>query len=564
MDFDTYEELWDVSQEFLEKHVVFVNTLTSLMLDKAKQLRAQVLSADTKKEATFVKDFTSAHDELQKMGKSLQCVVNDWKKLFAHKVTGLEDSSTPKSVKPMPCSLELTFDYIKPTLDYNENQKIKLMVTYVPSTQQGIFYAYDYSRRAEIASRLVPIQRVAKVPLAKIPPSGTVFLVHLDNIWHRAVGNVTNSDTTGATSPSAMYLLDLGETLTYESHFPIAKAPRELDPEMTIPGYAIKCAMTPKTDRLPFNQYDEIFCEVVAVEGDTLLVASCSAEPPKYAITRDTLTEQELQQLDELPQSTTNAMKAVLGYVPKDDAQLCKFYDPVTKRCFKGANCRMRHEMKDPDGWTLDKDTVSAFIPARLEDPQPDTFVTLLPTFIVDVNLFYAHIIGNETNDRKYEELMAKMNDPVMVAQYKPLKLMPALGELVLAKYEEVWYRATVCEQFESTVSVFYVDYGNTAMVGMEEVRRWEDCFKYLPYQAICCRIANIQRIKPFHVEALEQITESLLDKRLKAQVIDNKYPWDVQIFDDEGFNIGDLMIVSNLALPRTPARVKNHEAIPG
>uniref|UniRef100_A0A182NLA5 C3H1-type domain-containing protein n=1 Tax=Anopheles dirus TaxID=7168 RepID=A0A182NLA5_9DIPT len=562
MTFDTYEQLWDVSHDFLDKHVAFVNSLTSLMLDKARQLRSQVFSAGANKEASFVSDFTLAHDELQKMGKSLQCVVNDWKELFAHKVISLDQT---KVLAPIPSRLEFTFDYIKPTLDFKENQKIKLMVTYMPKTQKGTFYAVDNSRKTEIATRLIAIQQAPKVPLTNIPPAGEVFLVQLDNLWHRAVSNVPSSNKrNNAAVPSAMYLLDLGETLTYEAHFPIAEAPEESAADMALPGYAIKCVMTPEMDQLPMSQYDDITCTVVAVEGDTLLVADSPEAPVKYAITRDTLTEEELRQLDDLPQSTTNAMKAVLGYVPKDDAELCKFYDPETKRCFKGANCRMRHALKDPDGWTMDKDTVSAFIPARLEDPQPDSFVTLLPTFIVDVNLFYAHIIGDESNDQNHTELMTKMNDPQTVAQYRLLKRMPALGELVLAKYEEVWYRATVCEQFESTVSVFYVDYGNTATVGTDEVRCWEDSFKYLPYQAVCCRIANIQRMKPHHLEALEQLNAAILDRRLKALVIDNKYPWEVQIFDEDGFNIGEGMIVANLALPRKPAKVKRNEAIPG
>lgn len=58
------------------------------------------------------------------------------------------------------------------------------------------------------------------------------------------------------------------------------------------------------------------------------------------------LSERELAMLKEEPLNTTNALKAVLGYIPKDDERICRFYDSTTKSCFKGSRCKLEHVEK--------------------------------------------------------------------------------------------------------------------------------------------------------------------------------------------------------------------------
>lgn len=56
------------------------------------------------------------------------------------------------------------------------------------------------------------------------------------------------------------------------------------------------------------------------------------------------LTQEELDILYEEPQLvTTNALKAVLSYIPRDDNRICQHYDPRTGRCFKGNSCILEH-----------------------------------------------------------------------------------------------------------------------------------------------------------------------------------------------------------------------------
>lgn len=60
----------------------------------------------------------------------------------------------------------------------------------------------------------------------------------------------------------------------------------------------------------------------------------------------NSLTQEELDELNEEPLNTENAMVAIMGYDPKDDRRICKFTDPRTNACFKGRHCKLEHTTK--------------------------------------------------------------------------------------------------------------------------------------------------------------------------------------------------------------------------
>lgn len=55
------------------------------------------------------------------------------------------------------------------------------------------------------------------------------------------------------------------------------------------------------------------------------------------------ITDEQRRIFYEEEGSTTNALKAVLGYEPQDEKRICKHYDPKTGRCFKGNSCPFEH-----------------------------------------------------------------------------------------------------------------------------------------------------------------------------------------------------------------------------
>lgn len=65
------------------------------------------------------------------------------------------------------------------------------------------------------------------------------------------------------------------------------------------------------------------------------------AEPKEKGLQ---FTQEELDMLYEEPELvTTNALKAVLHYVPQDERRICPHYNPITGRCFKGNSCHLEH-----------------------------------------------------------------------------------------------------------------------------------------------------------------------------------------------------------------------------
>lgn len=135
------------------------------------------------------------------------------------------------------------------------------------------------------------------------------------------------------------------------------------------------------------------------------------------------LAPEEIATLYEEPLDTDNAMVAVLGYNPTDDARLCKHYDARTGSCYKGTNCKFIHKAKDADGWTKDRKPASIDIWNKVEVPPVGEALLLEPTHIVSTNMFYAHIFQDDKAKRKAQsdlyQFQFVLNEPHNIAKYR-------------------------------------------------------------------------------------------------------------------------------------------------
>ncbi|XP_058062770.1 uncharacterized protein LOC131212775 [Anopheles bellator] len=564
MEQEKWRNLWKVSREFLEKQIGFSNTIHQAMLEKVELLEDHLFQASEDENNQMPNIFKESYEELLTMSKAIQNFVCDWQKLLLLKSNATKQQFLQEepAAKPMP-------DYMKPLTKYEPNQAISLLIVYIPPSLENVAYAMDIEEND--VKWCEHLQNEQKSIITKLPSAGTVFCVLLDGFWFRAVRNssiVSNNIKIQDQNKSFLYMLDTGETVSYDDTLTIAELPSSYQNK---PSRAMRCRIRSDVRDPAFKQFDVLECRVISIDENNILNVEVQHNPEKAAPVEErnplqNPTKEELEQWHELPESTTNATKALLGYVPKDDATICKFYNPRTRRCFKGSNCRLRHIERDPDGWTLDKDTIVVDVKAQMEIPQPNTRVKLHPTFVDDVNLFYANIVPEcQTIRSDIASLHYKLNDPDSVARYKEIKRFPCAGELVLALYENDWYRAKVMDFFEdNTAYVFYVDYGNTATVSMSELRLWEERFSYVPYLAVGCTIANAQRVKECHIEAIVQLQNVLLDKKIDALIINNDSLWEVQIFDEDGCDIGQCLVDTHLALPRQPTEFDINSALPG
>ncbi|XP_054740527.1 uncharacterized protein LOC129246044 [Anastrepha obliqua] len=205
------------------------------------------------------------------------------------------------------------------------------------------------------------------------------------------------------------------------------------------------------------------------------------------------LTAEEMDMLTEEPLSTSNAMTAVLGYNPKDEQRICRFFNPKTGACFKGANCRQEHTPLQADGWSKDRVPAGTII----DNFSPTTrypsglIINITVTHIGQIEYFYGQI--NDPDNYKEPLIWTDDEIPLCMHLTKP----PMMYDLVRARYEDdLWYRAKVVDFDDSgkVFKVFYVDYGNHQNVLLEHLAYCDRSTERLPFQAVLCRVADIMQ----------------------------------------------------------------------
>lgn len=158
-------------------------------------------------------------------------------------------------------------------------------------------------------------------------------------------------------------------------------------------------------------------------------------------------TKEGLGVLFEQPLNTSNAMVAVTGYEPKDDARICKFYDPSTGKCFKGNSCKFEHvqimkskwmmispraygiiierKIHFTDGTTRDKCPAKMVeIHAKQMILNAHDIIDIIPLCVISVEEFYAYM-ACEPEEMNPKQLGALMNMPENRAKFKPIQSAP-------------------------------------------------------------------------------------------------------------------------------------------
>lgn len=136
------------------------------------------------------------------------------------------------------------------------------------------------------------------------------------------------------------------------------------------------------------------------------------------------LTQKQLDILFEEPLCITNALKAVMGYVPQDEKRICPFSDSIAKKCFKGNSCRFEHVEILKDGWTRDQSELKINIPAILNMPRSNETLTMVPLNVVSVDEFYAQIPSLAIVSM--HQLKKHLNRPEYRTKYKNYKRPPS------------------------------------------------------------------------------------------------------------------------------------------
>lgn len=447
------------------------------------------------------------------------------------------------------------------------------------STDQIIAYLLDTNAPNSSIMDITPAEFQRLQPIHEPPSHPALFGVCLDDVVFRA-RCLPVSAPMPVSSSIAVMLVDTGETVH------ITKRQTSLyslpDAYVGVPAQAIPCRVL-NSAAIAVHKYCMVrFLVVDSVLSDsTYVVVSVATEPellaPRAAvplvdntnpfaqlidesneklqrqklesdpITNTTTTTNSInkhaptsvaaQLFDNDCPSTTNALVAVTGYAPRDDARICRHYDATTGGCFKGGACRLEHVPPMRDGWTRDQLMTRA--KQRVTQPWPTVGASFIlrVTHLVHIDRFYAQIVSDTLHDPRRPtmwEMTREMN--ALETRHRPLeKDCGALGDLVLARYRDsMWHRAQVVEVFESApssiaddtacVRVFYVDFGNCSMVQMLDLRRWSDQWDWVPFQAYECHLAGVRRLggaaDTLSVAEMEALRGLMLFKELRAIVV--------------------------------------------
>ncbi|XP_058832619.1 uncharacterized protein LOC131690695 isoform X2 [Topomyia yanbarensis] len=464
---------------------------------------------------------------------------------------------------------EPVFEYVEQSLkDYTQGQTgIGFITSVVPNSTY--FYMLDRTREGEKVDQMLKTLQNVTARLMDLPSSSSVvFGLEQHGEIFRAIRSKSDP------SFPFLKLLDTGEIMPFVDRMILYQLPTYYQ---NFPPFAVRCQLVNVVNESFFcdlqhylkeNMYVNKTYEVCRVDSAVLHVKLAATQEkkislhklpkneqaiPDYKISENTLTQEERAILYEEPESTTNAMKATMGFVPQDDRRICPFYDPTREGCFKGTSCRLEHVAKDPDGWTRDRALHKVKIQARQMEPRIGSEHEIIPTAIISVQEFYGQLVTPGCGPA-LAALQMKLNEPKNVRAYRKMDHEPYTREYVFAQYQGEWFRAEVMEYYDDrSILVFYVDYGNYEQVEIDDLRLWDDRFDYLPLQAIHCRLANVLQANGNDVKAATALRIAICDKRVRVKVLDIRAYWEVLVYNEQGADVGRMLVDRKLALPRKP-----------
>lgn len=223
---------------------------------------------------------------------------------------------------------------LKDMAAFPENTIVTAVLASVDVTDNCAYVAkWDESsdRIKKVLQRQLPLQE-----LDQLPDYGDIFAV-LDSINNIITRITINSSSAGGGYDA--YLIDFGEHIHFDGNETIFKLPDDIK---RLPAQAIRCDLI-NCDIANMHCFVNTYIKIRVHENNN---STLVAEPVIDRLSRPTktnttkypagITEDDMAMLNEIDESTSDPLKAVLGFRPKDEQRICRHYDPKLNGCFKG------------------------------------------------------------------------------------------------------------------------------------------------------------------------------------------------------------------------------------
>lgn len=162
------------------------------------------------------------------------------------------------------------------------------------------------------------------------------------------------------------------------------------------------------------------------------------------------------------------------------------------------------------------------FVP-RMQLPKINETIEIVPTFVIDVDQFYAAINSSDSTAITSNQLCVMMNKEKELANYVRFSSPPAIREFVFAIYQNKIYRARITARYdEEYYQVLYIDYGNCAKVLLRDMYKWDSRWNHVPVLAYHFSLNRVQKIRVgCDYRAIHAVKNMLLEHRMRARIVD-------------------------------------------
>ncbi|XP_017150989.1 uncharacterized protein LOC108161245 [Drosophila miranda] len=420
--------------------------------------------------------------------------------------TGKRILKPPKGGKTTPSS-EIYHQIVKNVTAFPEGSVINAVVMHLNIAKKCFFVGmWDAEPLRELFSGKLHLKE-----LDQLPNFGEIFAVY-DDGNDGVIPRVIINDYADGGGYDA-YLIDFGEHIHMNGEETIYALPDDI---RLLPAEAIRCFFREcDVSHMTHFRFKKVTLCVLEKRSDDLIVelvdenannsrrknslpkatAADSIQDQSVPVPCQTtnpngpqLSEADMAMPNDIDEGTSDPLKAVLGFRPKDEQRICRHYDPKIKGCFKGSSCRLVHEPFAAYGATKNLELVDA-LPETARHAlllrELGTIVKMLVTCVSSTTVVYAQFVDGSSP-------LVWTKDDVLRAKSQ-FKRKPYMLDIVLAHYNDgCYYRAQIIEESENEYKIFYVDYGNTEFVPLNALVPCGDVDRMRPYRAVSCYIEGV------------------------------------------------------------------------
>ncbi|EOA93713.1 Tudor domain-containing protein 6, partial [Anas platyrhynchos] len=427
--------------------------------------------------------------------------------------------------KPLASCVQLHSFYFS-THDIKIGSEEEIFVTHVDDP--WMFYC-QLERRADVLAQLtdnIGSLSETMTSLETLPKPGDLCLArYTDGSWYRGVITTMKPN-------KEVFFVDFGNTETIENDN-LLPIPSDAYDVLLLPMQAIKCSLSdianvPKEATGWFKEAvleKQLKAIVVAKESDgKLLIELFDGNTQLNAKLKEGPREKKKCRSEAQggEESSKTHVKPGGGNLPQ----------PSVKRGLPGELLEAAEKLSSSEGALLarvgeEKQTVLSVKVGAQSDNKSD---------------FYVQLASDEGQLSTISECL----NSEMPAKDPCGQLLQA-GDLISAVYSEdsLWYRAVVKGKASGdSVSVQYIDYGNAAVISVDQAHKLPEDLASVPAMAIHCSLSGLQCSKStgWSEKAIEYFTKRTSEVLLTCEFVEKAGDkWAVMLSDDQGVITVDL-----------------------